>query len=163
VCECIQPRPLAQHLLPLPPRPLPRLSLASSSSSSTPLYVLLVAQFLHFPPQIYLSFCQFQAKIKIIKEVRELTKLDLKAAKDLVEAAPKTLIKDLKKDEADKAMEKLKAAGAVCELEVRFPLSDFASFRLLLICFVWVIQCVNVKLSIYLYFLLVSVNGCSNA
>ncbi len=59
------------------------------------------------------------AKIKIIKEVRELTKLDLKAAKELVEAAPKTLIKDLKKDEADKAIEKLKAAGAVVELEVR--------------------------------------------
>ena len=58
----------------------------------------------------------------MIKEVREITKLDLKAAKDMVEAAPKVLIKDLKKDEAEAFMAKLKAAGAVCELEVRVAL-----------------------------------------
>eukprot|EP00455_Lapot_gusevi_P021925 TRINITY_DN2287_c0_g1_i1.p1 TRINITY_DN2287_c0_g1~~TRINITY_DN2287_c0_g1_i1.p1 ORF type:complete len:202 (-),score=87.69 TRINITY_DN2287_c0_g1_i1:395-940(-) len=57
------------------------------------------------------------AKIKVIKEVREITKLGLKEAKDLVEAAPKVLAKDLKKEEADKLIEKLKAAGAVVELE----------------------------------------------
>ncbi len=55
---------------------------------------------------------------QVIKEVREITKLDLKAAKDLVEAAPKVLVKDLKKDEAEALMKKLKDAGATCELEV---------------------------------------------
>ena len=58
------------------------------------------------------------AKIKIIKEVRELTKMDLKAAKELVEAAPKLIAKDLKKEAAEEMMSKLKAVGAVVELEV---------------------------------------------
>ena len=56
--------------------------------------------------------------LQVIKEVREITKLDLKAAKDLVEAAPKVLVKDLKKEEAEALMKKLKEAGATCELEV---------------------------------------------
>ena len=58
------------------------------------------------------------SKIKVIKEVREITKLDLKAAKDLVDTAPKVIIKDLKKEVAEELMVKLKAAGATVELEV---------------------------------------------
>lgn len=58
------------------------------------------------------------SKIKVIKEVREITKLDLKAAKDLVESAPKVLVKDLKKADAEEIMKKLVAAGGVVELEV---------------------------------------------
>lgn len=58
-----------------------------------------------------------KSKIKVIKEVRAITGLGLKEAKDLVEGAPSTLKKDVKKEEADELIEKLKAVGAVVELE----------------------------------------------
>lgn len=51
-------------------------------------------------------------KIQVIKEVRALTSLGLKEAKDLVEAAPKPILEKVKKDVADKAKEQLEAAGA---------------------------------------------------
>ncbi|MBE6478221.1 MAG: 50S ribosomal protein L7/L12 [Propionibacteriaceae bacterium] len=51
-------------------------------------------------------------KIQVIKEVRALTNLGLKDAKDLVEAAPKVLLEKVAKDAADQAKEKLEAAGA---------------------------------------------------
>ncbi|WP_203568645.1 50S ribosomal protein L7/L12 [Aestuariimicrobium ganziense] len=51
-------------------------------------------------------------KIGVIKEVRALTSLGLKEAKDLVEAAPKVVLEKVKKDVADKAKEQLEAAGA---------------------------------------------------
>jgi large subunit ribosomal protein L7/L12 len=51
-------------------------------------------------------------KINVIKEVRALTSLGLKDAKDLVEAAPKTILENATKDAADKAKEALEAAGA---------------------------------------------------
>jgi large subunit ribosomal protein L7/L12 len=51
-------------------------------------------------------------KIQVIKEVRTLTNLGLKEAKDLVEAAPKPVLEKVKKDEAEKAKEALEAAGA---------------------------------------------------
>ncbi|MFC6237169.1 50S ribosomal protein L7/L12 [Longivirga aurantiaca] len=51
-------------------------------------------------------------KIQVIKEVRTLTNLGLKEAKDLVEAAPKAVLEKVKKDDADKAKEALEAAGA---------------------------------------------------
>ena len=51
-------------------------------------------------------------KIQVIKEVRTLTNLGLKEAKDLVEAAPKPVLEKVKKDDADKAKEALEAAGA---------------------------------------------------
>ena len=57
------------------------------------------------------------SKLNVIKVVRELTGLGLKDAKDLVEAAPKTLKEGVSKDEADKIAEQLKAAGA--EVEVK--------------------------------------------
>ena len=53
-----------------------------------------------------------EKKIQVIKEVRTLTNLGLKEAKDLVEAAPKPVLEKVKKDEADKAKEALEAAGA---------------------------------------------------
>jgi large subunit ribosomal protein L7/L12 len=51
-------------------------------------------------------------KIQVIKEVRALTSLGLKEAKDLVEAAPKPVLEKVAKDAADKARESLEAAGA---------------------------------------------------
>ena len=51
-------------------------------------------------------------KINVIKEVRALTSLGLKEAKDLVEAAPKTILEGVDKAAADKAKEALEAAGA---------------------------------------------------
>ena len=57
------------------------------------------------------------SKLNVIKVVRELTGLGLKDAKDLVEAAPKTVKEGVAKDEADKIAEQLKAAGA--EVEVK--------------------------------------------
>ena len=51
-------------------------------------------------------------KIPVIKEVRALTNLGLKEAKDLVEAAPKPILEKVKKEDAEKAKEALEAAGA---------------------------------------------------
>ena len=51
-------------------------------------------------------------KIQVIKEVRTLTSLGLKEAKDLVEAAPKPVLEKVTKEAADKAKEALEAAGA---------------------------------------------------
>ena len=51
-------------------------------------------------------------KIQVIKEVRTITSLGLKEAKDLVEAAPKAVLEKATKDAADKAKEALEAAGA---------------------------------------------------
>ena len=53
-----------------------------------------------------------EKKIQVIKEVRTLTNLGLKEAKDLVEAAPKAVLEKVKKDDAEKAKEALEAAGA---------------------------------------------------
>ena len=57
------------------------------------------------------------SKLNVIKVVRELTGLGLKDAKDLVEAAPKTVKEGVSKEDADKIAEQLKAAGA--EVEVK--------------------------------------------
>ena len=51
-------------------------------------------------------------KIQVIKEVRTLTSLGLKEAKDLVEAAPKAVLEKVTKETADKAKAALEAAGA---------------------------------------------------
>ncbi|MCA0331700.1 MAG: 50S ribosomal protein L7/L12 [Actinobacteria bacterium] len=51
-------------------------------------------------------------KIQVIKEVRTLTNLGLKEAKDLVEGAPKPVLEKVNKEAADKAKEALEAAGA---------------------------------------------------
>ena len=51
-------------------------------------------------------------KIQVIKEVRTLTSLGLKEAKDLVDGAPKPLLEKVNKEAAEKAKEALEAAGA---------------------------------------------------
>ena len=56
-------------------------------------------------------------KIQVIKAVRELTSLGLKEAKDLVEAAPKTVLEGAKKEDAEAAKKKLEDAGATVELK----------------------------------------------
>ena len=53
-----------------------------------------------------------EKKIQVIKEVRSLTSLGLKEAKDLVEAAPKAVLEKVTKEQADKAKEALEGAGA---------------------------------------------------
>ena len=56
-------------------------------------------------------------KIQVIKEVRSLTSLGLKEAKDLVESAPKPILEKVAKDAADKAREALEAAGATVSVK----------------------------------------------
>ena len=56
-------------------------------------------------------------KIQVIKEVRALTNLGLKEAKDLVDNAPKPVLEHVPKEQADQAKEKLEAAGAGVEIK----------------------------------------------
>ena len=56
-------------------------------------------------------------KIQVIKEVRALTSLGLKEAKDLVDGAPKPVLERVNKEAADKAKEQLEAAGATVEVK----------------------------------------------
>ena len=56
-------------------------------------------------------------KINVIKEVRAVTSLGLKEAKDLVEGAPKVVKEGVKKDEAEAIKKKLEEAGATVELK----------------------------------------------
>jgi large subunit ribosomal protein L7/L12 len=56
-------------------------------------------------------------KIQVIKEVRALTSLGLKEAKDLVDGAPKPVLEKVPKEQADKAKEQLEGAGATVEIK----------------------------------------------
>jgi large subunit ribosomal protein L7/L12 len=56
-------------------------------------------------------------KIQVIKEVRALTSLGLKEAKDLVEAAPKPVLENANKEDAEKAKAALEGAGATVEVK----------------------------------------------
>ena len=56
-------------------------------------------------------------KIQVIKEVRALTSLGLKEAKDLVDSAPGPVLEKVAKDAADKAKEQLEGAGATVEVK----------------------------------------------
>jgi large subunit ribosomal protein L7/L12 len=56
-------------------------------------------------------------KIQVIKEVRALTNLGLKDAKDLVDGAPQTVLEGASKEDADKAKEALEAAGSSVEVK----------------------------------------------
>ena len=58
-----------------------------------------------------------EKKINVIKEVRGLTSLGLKEAKELVESAPKPVLEGASKEDAEKAKEALEAAGASVELQ----------------------------------------------
>jgi large subunit ribosomal protein L7/L12 len=56
-------------------------------------------------------------KIQVIKEVRALTSLGLKEAKDLVDSAPKPVLEKVSKEDADKAKAQLEEAGATVEIQ----------------------------------------------
>ena len=56
-------------------------------------------------------------KIQVIKEVRGLTSLGLKEAKDLVEGAPSNILEGVSKEDADKAKEAIEAAGGTVEVK----------------------------------------------
>jgi large subunit ribosomal protein L7/L12 len=58
-----------------------------------------------------------ESKINVIKAVRELTQLGLKEAKDLVDAAPKPVLENVSKADAEKAVARLREAGATAELK----------------------------------------------
>ena len=58
-----------------------------------------------------------EKKIQVIKEVRALTNLGLKEAKDLVDGAPKTVLEKASKEDAQKAKAQLEEAGATVELK----------------------------------------------
>ena len=58
-----------------------------------------------------------EKKIQVIKEVRALTNLGLKEAKDLVDGAPKTVLEKVSKEDAEKAKAQLEEAGATVELK----------------------------------------------
>ena len=66
---------------------------------------------------IRLTSFDAKAKIKIIKEVRAMTGLGLKEAKEVVEGAPSVLKKEVKKEEAEEIVKKLIELGAAAELE----------------------------------------------
>jgi large subunit ribosomal protein L7/L12 len=58
-----------------------------------------------------------EKKIQVIKEVRSLTSLGLKEAKDLVDSAPKAVLEKVSKDDANKAKAQLEGAGASVEIK----------------------------------------------
>ena len=58
-----------------------------------------------------------ESKINVIKAVREITQLGLKEAKDLVDAAPRNVLENVSKEDADKAAARLKEAGATVEVK----------------------------------------------
>jgi large subunit ribosomal protein L7/L12 len=58
-----------------------------------------------------------ESKINVIKAVRELTQLGLKEAKDLVDAAPKPVLENVSKADAEKAVARLREAGASAEMK----------------------------------------------
>lgn len=58
-----------------------------------------------------------ETKIQVIKEVRGLTNLGLKEAKELADGLPKTILEGVDRDQADKAKEALEAAGASVEIK----------------------------------------------
>ena len=57
------------------------------------------------------------SKINVIKAVRELTQLGVKEAKDLVDAAPRPVLENVSKADAEKAVARLKEAGATAEMK----------------------------------------------
>jgi large subunit ribosomal protein L7/L12 len=57
------------------------------------------------------------SKINVIKAVREITQLGLKEAKDLVDAAPRNVLENVSKEDADKAAARLREAGATVDVK----------------------------------------------
>ena len=69
-------------------------------------------------------------KIAVIKEVRALTSLGLKEAKDLVDGAPKPILEGASKEDAEKAKEQLEGAGATVTLSNRLLLDSYPTRRM---------------------------------
>lgn len=91
-------------------------------SAAAPVAVAAVASAAAAPAAEKTDFTLFLAvagekKINVIKEVREITSLGLKEAKDLVEAAPTVVKEGLSKADAEKFKKKLEEAGATVELK----------------------------------------------
>src|SRR5436309_10922375 len=70
-----------------------------------------------------------EKKIQVIKEIRAITSLGLKEAKDLVEGAPGTVKEGVNKQEAEEIKKKLEAQGAVVELKWRGVTTTCSLFR----------------------------------
>ena len=87
---------------------------AAAPAAAAPVAAALVEEKTDFT--IFLSAIG-DKKINVIKEVRAITGLGLKEAKDLVEAAPKEVKKGVPKKDAEEAKKKLEAAGAKVELK----------------------------------------------
>lgn len=66
---------------------------------------------------VFLKEVPAASKLNCIKEVRAITGLGLKEAKDAVEAAPKAIVTDVPKEEAEKIKKQLEAAGGVVEVK----------------------------------------------
>ena len=73
-----------------------------------------VAEKTHF--DVELTKFDAATKIKVIKEIRGMMGLGLKEAKELVESAPQWVGKEIKKEDAEAMIEKLKAVGAECRM-----------------------------------------------
>ena len=58
-----------------------------------------------------------ESKINVIKAVREITQLGLKEAKDLVDAAPRNVLENVSREDADKAAARLREAGATADVK----------------------------------------------
>lgn len=91
-------------------------------SAAAPVAVAAVASAAAAPAEAQSEFNVILAsagdkKIEVIKEVRAITGLGLKEAKDLVEAAPKPLKESVSKDEANKIKEQLEKVGAKVEVK----------------------------------------------
>jgi len=87
---------------------------AAAPAAAAPVAAALVEEKTDFT--IFLA-ASGDKKINVIKEVRAITGLGLKEAKDLVEAAPKEVKKGVPKKDAEEAKKKLEAAGAKVELK----------------------------------------------
>ena len=97
-------------------------SLASFKPKDVTLLISLITLIFLSPAEAKDSFdvvlaAVGESKINVIKEVRGITSLGLKEAKDLVEAAPKAIKEGASKDEAEEIKKKLEDAGATVELK----------------------------------------------
>src|SRR6476660_9571546 len=89
-------------------------SVAAAAASGAPAAAAPVEEQTEFDVILVAAGAQ---KINVIKEVRAMTSLGLKEAKDLVEAAPKAVKEAISKDEAAKVKAQLEAAGATVEIK----------------------------------------------
>ena len=94
---------------------MPGAGVAAGGAAGAPAAEEVVEEKTHFDVKL-VSF-DASSKLKVIKEVRALSGLGLKEAKEFVEGAPKVIKENVSKDDAEEMVEKLKALGAEVELE----------------------------------------------